>query len=700
MLTIGNEVIQQDEYYVKYMQNGMDEVVFSLSIYDPIYKIITEESQIKDENGQVYLVKAIDAGKTQAKIRAQVDVDAWKAAMYLDYDSGSVTIAALANAVKPAGWTVVDSTTKTMKRTLRLEAATPLEVLDAARDVYGVTFRWNTKAKTLTIIDPKSYTTLGAYATRDLNLKEINYKGKSTGFATRLYAYGKDGLSFADINGGKPYVQNTDYVNKIVSAYWKDERYTVKANLLADAETKLLNMCVPDSSYECSILDLAEAIPDIYQFLDFSLFQVITLIDDIRDTKIDHQIVEYWKYPYYPEQNTIILSSTARRISAQLKAVQFELDNVTSVYNQNQAIRVDEAVASATDWITQGTGIGYVLIHRNAYGQPDELIIADDTDLTKQDTNVWRWNLNGLAFSSSGYNGEFGSAAILSNGHISADFVDVGVINANNGMSTLNMATGAFTLTGTNATFSFDGTNLTITGRSGGELTIDSDGNLTMSGTIMADAGEIGGFSIDASGNLAGANELKVGGMTLSGNTISGASSMPALKINGNQLTYQNIGAGETVYLLGMGTDGVLRLFDLYLEVIDAGGTETTGYKSTIYEIIPTTPGGTPPSPITPTYANAIQITAQGQGANLRTGAGTSYPSAGTVNTGTIYGNLNGQITKTTGEGYKWAIVSGYYSYNSGTGKYTFVSMGGTYYIAQTNRDGTKYYWNETQVQT
>lgn len=699
MLTIGNVVIQQDDYYVKYMQSGMDEVVFSLSIYDPIYKIITEESQLKDENGQIYLVKAIDAGKTQAKIRAQIDVDAWKAAMYLNYDSGSVTIAALANAVKPAGWTVVDGTTKTMKRTLRLEAATPLEILDAARDVYAVTYRWDTKAKTLTIIDPKSYITLGAYATRDLNLKEINYKGKSTGFATRLYAYGKDGLSFADINDGKPYVQNTDYVNKIVSAYWKDERYTVKANLLADAETKLLNMCVPDSSYECSILDLAEAIPDMYQFLDFSLFQVITLIDDIRDTKIDHQIVEYWKYPYYPEQNTIILSSTARRISAQLKAVQFELENVNSVYNQNQTIRIDEEIKTATDWITTGGG-GYVMLHRDPVtGVPDELIITDNPDLTDNSAHVWRWNSGGLGFSSTGYNGNY-DTAITAGGQIFADFVSTGVLSANNGMSELDMDTGAFTLTGTNATLTFDGTNLTITGRSGGELTIDSDGNLTMSGTIMADAGEIGGFSIDANGNLAGANEIKVGNMTLSGNTISGASSMPALKINGNQLTYQNIGAGETVYVLGMGNDGVLRLFDLYLEVIDAGGTEQTGYKSTVYEIIPTTPGGTPPSPITPTYANAIQITAQGQGANLRTGAGTSYPSAGTVNTGTIYGNSNGQVPTTTGEGYTWAIVSGYYSYNSGTGKYSFVSLGGTYYIAQTNSSGTKYYWNTTQVQT
>ena len=64
---------------------------------------------------------------------------------------------------------------------------------------------------------------LGAFATRDLNLKENNYKGKSTGFITRLYAYGKDGLSFASINGGKAYVENYTYSSRVICGFWKDD---------------------------------------------------------------------------------------------------------------------------------------------------------------------------------------------------------------------------------------------------------------------------------------------------------------------------------------------------------------------------------------------------------------------------------------------------------------------------------------------
>ena len=43
---------------------------------------------------------------------------------------------------------------------------------------------------------------------------------------------------------------------------------------------------------------------------------------------------------------------------------------------------------------------------------------------------VWRWNESGLAYSSTGYNGDYSSAAITADGKINADFIKAGKITA------------------------------------------------------------------------------------------------------------------------------------------------------------------------------------------------------------------------------------------------------------------------------
>lgn len=89
---------------------------------------------------------------------------------------------------------------------------------------------------------------------------------------------------------------------------------------------------------------------------------------------------------------------------------------------------VDSAVENATDLITGGQG-GYVTLVRNANGQPIEIVIADDMDLDRA-VNVWRWNQNGIGYSSTGYNGTYKTAWTI-DGSFVADFITSGTLNAN-----------------------------------------------------------------------------------------------------------------------------------------------------------------------------------------------------------------------------------------------------------------------------
>ena len=440
LITAGGSIpLKVDDYYIRELASGLDELVFSISVWDKDYPLIQEESSIKEgSSGCNYLVKAIDAGKDTASIKAQIDIDEWKSTMVVGYNSGSTTLPLIVNAIKPTGWTVIDNSGIVSGRTIKLEAATPLDVLEHCRTTFnGCAYRFDNAAKTITLLNMNNGQNLGAFVTRDLNLKENNYKGKSTGFATRLYAYGKDNLSFASINGGKPYVENHTYSDRVICAYWKDERYTIAANLLIDAQAKIDEMSVPQRSFDCNVVDLASTNPAKYSELDFKLFSVVGLIDQTRSgTKINHQVVELWNYPYHPEKNKVVLSTVAPRIQTQVSQIIQNMTNLNSDWNQQQAAYYNTLTAA----ILGAKGGSVRLLDTNDDGEPDTLYIADDPDPANAHM-VWRFNYQGWAASQNGYNGPFLLGATFENGgtlysnvlqvkNINADNITSGTINA------------------------------------------------------------------------------------------------------------------------------------------------------------------------------------------------------------------------------------------------------------------------------
>ena len=444
-------IIANDDYYIRQMASGLDEVVFTISIWDEVYPQLVEEASIRDRDQQWYLIKQIDAGNETAKIVAQLDLDAWKSEMLIGYSNNSATLYATINGVLPTGWLFLDNSGLTMQRTIEGDY-TPLEIVDACRDTYGVYFKFDNVSKTITALLPDEAEPLGAFATRDLNLKEINYKGKSNDIVTRLYAYGADGLSFASINSGLPYVENFTYSDRIVCAVWRDDRYTIAENLLADAKKKLSTLAIPTRSYECDVVDLRSTNPEMYGFLDFDIFSVATLIDDAKNFAINYQVVERWDYPYHPDKNKVIFSSSPEKIQNQVKHLAQQIENANSPFRQQQ----QTAINNATNWITGAKG-GYVVINKNSQDQPYEILIMDTPDISTAQ-NVWRWNQGGLGFSSSGYNGPY-ATAITQDGSIVASFITTGILTANliragilsseDGQSFWNLETGDATFVGT-----------------------------------------------------------------------------------------------------------------------------------------------------------------------------------------------------------------------------------------------------------
>lgn len=93
-----------------------------------------------------------------------------------------------------------------------------------------------------------------------------------------------------------------------------------------------------------------------------------------------------------------------------------------SVKEINPNLILSEAKINATNLITHAMG-GYV------YKTQNELYIMDTNDITTA-KKVWRWNINGLGYSSTGINGTYGLAMTME-GQIVADFITTGKLNTN-----------------------------------------------------------------------------------------------------------------------------------------------------------------------------------------------------------------------------------------------------------------------------
>lgn len=103
-------------------------------------------------------------------------------------------------------------------------------------------------------------------------------------------------------------------------------------------------------------------------------------------------------------------------------------DTIISVQKTSQnaitQTQMSGAIDRATALITGNSG-GYVVLHdSNNDGQPDELLIMNTPDITTA-TKVWRWNLSGLGYSDTGYDGNYGLAMTM-DGAINCAFLKTG----------------------------------------------------------------------------------------------------------------------------------------------------------------------------------------------------------------------------------------------------------------------------------
>ena len=314
-----------DQFCIAQIYGKENSLSFDIHPSHEKYRHLDEETRLQ-YGGNFYLIKSVNRVGT-ATVTAALDLDFLKTRVYHPFESETQTLQSVLSRCLPSGWTVKGADAVSVRRTIRLDVATDYDVLQEAASTYEVQFCWNTVQKTLTVIDPEALPHGGEYLTEELNLRELRVKGDTTDFATRLYCYGKDGMSIASVNGGREYVENHTYSNKIVCAYWVDERYTVPENMKRDAQEKLDVLACPVRTYECDIVDLARLRPE-YSFLEFQLNQPVLLIDCARGTRMLHRVMELYQYPFDPTKNRVVLSNSGTTLSDVLTSITNKINEV------------------------------------------------------------------------------------------------------------------------------------------------------------------------------------------------------------------------------------------------------------------------------------------------------------------------------------------------------------------------------------
>lgn len=404
---------------------GEKSMQFDISPACTEYSRIAEEERI-EYDGLYYVIKSINERRTTATVTAEIDLDGLKGKVFTEFKHETISFAqAMSTALDGTGWSIVGAGLVTAKRSFDLTDVTPLDIVNNCtnKTMYNVSFDIDNIHKILNVSVP---TTLAnnVFFTDELNLKELTFKGSSSGFATRLYAYGKDGLSFAKINNGKEYIDNNSYSDKVIATVWRDERYTKAESLLADAKEKLKELAVPERSYVCEIIDLARLNKMEYSEFYIRLNSVITLIDRRRNKRLEHTVVEIKEYPNEPINNTVTLSTSPEKISKKLIDNTARINQISSTVDK-QPTAWQKAIETATALITGASG-GYVVL--NPSEKPSELLIMNTPNINTA-TKIWRFNMNGLGYSSNGYNGPF-PLAMTMDGAIVADFITTGTLNA------------------------------------------------------------------------------------------------------------------------------------------------------------------------------------------------------------------------------------------------------------------------------
>ena len=189
---------------------------------------------------------------------------------------------------------------------------------------------------------------------------------------------------------------------------------------ITEAYIKTNQIGKPVKEFEISFVQLSQT----EEYKDYALLEQVNIFDTV---KVDYSEIGVTATATVTETkyDAILGHYESIQLGEVHASIVDSVLNVTNIVQKTEekvTSHMDKAVSNATKWITNGHG--YMVAVRDEAGNWIEICSLDTPDINTA-VNVWRWNNGGFGFSHNGYNGPY-TTAITQDGHIVADFIDVG----------------------------------------------------------------------------------------------------------------------------------------------------------------------------------------------------------------------------------------------------------------------------------
>lgn len=269
------------------------------------------------------------------------------------------------------------------------------------------------------------------------NLQSLEVSSDSSNIITRLIPLGyqpdpgesAERLDISSVNDGKFYIDDDAAIERygiIVGTAVFDD-ITLPENLLTAGREYMENNNRVKKSYAAQVLDLSlldESMQGIYSGNTYRFRNPLLGLDE--ELRLVKRVVSS-DAPHKPQ---VEIGDRSERITDiavhQAQLMEYELP-------KQRTDILASAKATASALIRAGIN-GYVVVNGN------EILIMD-TPSKETATRVWRWNSSGFGYSSTGYDGSYGTA-ITMDGAIVADYITAGVLRGmeiNNGNGTFRV---------------------------------------------------------------------------------------------------------------------------------------------------------------------------------------------------------------------------------------------------------------------
>lgn len=311
--------------------------------------------------------------------------------------------------------------------------------VEAYRDNYNITFKDR----------------IGSYrkvtAVYGKNIRGMRVRETDKDIITKIYPVSKDGIFIEPVSSDRAKTNKT--VERIVEFDIKQEdektikeediEYHFPAVTADDVKRELRDMSsswfsdtnadLPKKEIEIDLLLLenTEEYKDVKGLEAVYLGDVIDVADNPTKfetgTSESLRVMKITKDELTKKNSKVVLSNTGQEYkqtssaSIMTKALK-QASKIMNKKTDSLSFEIEQRMKESSDLIKAALG-GHVV------KRDGELLIMD-TDSVATATKVWRWNLNGLGYSSTGVDGEYRTAMTM-DGAINADFITAGSISGN-----------------------------------------------------------------------------------------------------------------------------------------------------------------------------------------------------------------------------------------------------------------------------